>query len=267
NPDGPTAAPSTSRAPTPPAATSTVAPTAASSTAASSTAKASTPLAVTSSVAPTVAPATPGSTTRPAAIGAPVAAPATIPAPPTTAAPPASTAPPPTTAPPNTPPTTTVPAAAPTDTSGTTNPPPPPASADITIDITATDYAGFLISGMAGVKDAKQPQRVQLSPGPHYLVTLGGIRVDFEVTDKGKVDYDHGLDRVLSGRGSSALVVRGFAVTFDARGLDYTNTAVGGTGWLAAQPVRTLRLLPGQHSWVTPVGTGVDFKVTGVGQV
>src|SRR5262249_45471486 len=136
----------------------------------------------------------------------------------------------------------------------------------VTFDAGGLDYTNTAVGGTGWL--AAQPVRtLRLLPGRHFWVTSAGTRADFKVTDIGQVDYDHSLDGLLSGRGGLSLVARGLGVAFDARGLDYTNTAIGGTGWLAVQSVRTLRLWPGAHRWVNTGGNGVDFKVTDTGRV
>ncbi|WP_370971126.1 sigma factor [Amycolatopsis sp. cg9] len=223
---------------------------------------------------PPAAPATTASaTTAPVPPPAPSSsAPAATP-PPTTAAPttaPPTTAPPttapPTTAPPTTaPPTTAPPTTAPPTTSTPPSTPAPRPQA-ITIDATDVSYTTFTISRV-GVRDSRQRQQLDLTPGAYTLATPAGQVLNFSVTADYRVQYDPALDGTLSGRDSSVLAVHGHAVTFDVTGVDYYNMAISGTGFPVPQPVRQLKLLPGAHNVVTANGNSLPFTVTAEGKV
>ncbi|MGH3825201.1 MAG: hypothetical protein ACRDRA_20540 [Pseudonocardiaceae bacterium] len=82
------------------------------------------------------------------------------------------------------------------------------------------------------------------------------------------MDYDPSLDGVLSGRGSSTLVLRGAPVRFDATALSYPNFSISGMAeWWDARQARTLRLLPGSHTVVTPGPTATRITVSQAGRV
>jgi hypothetical protein len=68
-----------------------------------------------------------------------------------------------------------------------------------------TAYVG--VSG-TGYWLSGQLRTVRLVPGPHVFALQDTTRYAFQVTKDGHVEYDHSLDGVLSGRGSSTLVVR-----------------------------------------------------------
>ncbi|MGW5741998.1 RNA polymerase sigma factor [Amycolatopsis sp. NPDC003861] len=205
---------------------------------------------------------------EPPAPGSSAVRPAVALPPPTTAAPPTSTATvPPTTAPPTTsnPPTTIPPTTAPP----TTTPPPTtttPHPQPITIDATGLSYTTITISGV-GVRDSRQAQTLNLTPGPHTLATPAGQVLPFVVTDDYRVRYDQAPGGPLDGYGSSTLTVRGHEIAFDVSDVDYYTMAVSGTGFPAPQPVRHLRLLPGAHSVVTANGNSLPFTVTATGGI
>jgi hypothetical protein len=123
------------------------------------------------------------------------------------------------------------------------------------------------LSGERTTRDPKQSHRVTTRPGRYTLSAPGGGSVPFEVTQAGTVEYDHSHDTVLSGRGTSALVVRGARITVDSSGLSYANSTVSGLGWPAAAPVRTVNLLPGGHFFVPMGGSQIPFQVTPAGTI
>ncbi|MFC3895062.1 hypothetical protein ACFOWZ_26575 [Lentzea rhizosphaerae] len=154
-----------------------------------------------------------------------------------------------------------------TSTTTTTTSTPPPQNAEITIDATSLSYTSFSLSGERNTRDPKQSHRIATRPGRYTLSAPGGGSVPFEVTQTGTVEYDHSYDTVLSGRGTSALVVRGARVTVDSSGLSYANATVSGLGWPAPAPVRTMNLLPGGHFFVPMGGSQIAFQVTPAGTV
>jgi DNA-directed RNA polymerase specialized sigma24 family protein len=211
-----------------------------------------------SSVTQKPTPTGPGTRPRPTATPAvetePTPAVETPPNPTTTPANPEQTTTPPTDEPP---PTTTT----------TTTTAQPPQARDVSIDATGADYVQFGISGAGAWRDARTVQSYPLSPGTHVLLTQMGYQVVFTVTDSWTVDYDHRYDRLVSGRGTSTLAVHGMPVKVDASDADYTDTAVSGTGWRNAGPVKTLQLLPGPHYVQSSSGSVVHFQVTEDGLV
>jgi hypothetical protein len=133
----------------------------------------------------------------------------------------------------------------------------------ITIDNTGTDYTNLAVGGTGWLAPQKI-RTLRLLPGPHIVVSPTAAKLDFRVTETGSVEYESSL---LTGRGTSTLAVHGVTITFDMAALDYNNTAVGGTGWLTAQKVRSLRLLPGAHTVATPTGQLIGFTVTPAAKV
>ena len=76
------------------------------------------------------------------------------------------------------------------------------------------------------------------------------------MTNAGTVDFDPALDGVLSGRGSSTLVVLGAAIQIDATALDASSFNLAGIGTFSSDVVQIVVLLPGGHRYQT---TGFDF--------
>ena len=130
----------------------------------------------------------------------------------------------------------------------------------ITIDLSATDYAGVAIAFTRSRPPATEPIRTyQLLPGPHTVTTGGGIQ--FRVTDNGGIDFDPSLDGVWSVRNTSTLVASGLPVTIDTSAADYLSSRVSGTASSTA-PVRQLRLVPGSHTIQTGSADSVGFQIT-----
>ncbi|WP_125727713.1 RNA polymerase sigma factor [Kibdelosporangium aridum] len=77
----------------------------------------------------------------------------------------------------------------------------------ITFDLRNSGATGFAVTGLTG-RAANTLVTLRLVPGAHNLQLSDGRRFAFRVTEPGHVDYDRSLDAVLSGRGSSTLVVR-----------------------------------------------------------
>ncbi|MFL6144890.1 MAG: hypothetical protein ACJ72N_23870 [Labedaea sp.] len=147
----------------------------------------------------------------------------------------------------------------------TPTPPPTPAHA-ITINATAVDYTGLRLHDV-GVLDRGRVQTLNLRAGAYTLETPVGWLIDFGVSDSGRVDYEPGLDGVLTGRDGDSLTITGFPIVVDTSETDYHNTMVSGTGWRTPEPVRTLRLLPGRHWVESPMGNRVRFDLTDQGRI
>lgn len=77
----------------------------------------------------------------------------------------------------------------------------------VTIDATGSGQAGFSLAGV-GTLAATQPWTLRLLPISNNLVMRNGQQYFFKVDGSGHVDYDHSLDPVLSGRGTSTLTIR-----------------------------------------------------------
>jgi DNA-directed RNA polymerase specialized sigma24 family protein len=135
----------------------------------------------------------------------------------------------------------------------------------VTVDVSDTAYYTTAVTGTGWPGVPESVRTLHLLPGPHAVISPVGNKVDFRVTPAGAVDYDSPL---LTGRGTPALAVHGLPITVDTADTGYYTTAVSGTGWLSPyRPVRTLKLLPGTHSVLTPAGNKVDFAVTDAGVV
>jgi tetratricopeptide (TPR) repeat protein len=148
----------------------------------------------------------------------------------------------------------------------------------IGVDATTLSYQKLALK-VAGVErgfDSNASQSLRLLPGRHRVEVPEksfdvGFDVGFDVTVDGKVDYDPGLNGLLSGSGTRGLVVRGYEVGLDATQLSYEKLVlqiVGLDAELDAATPRTLRLLPGAHRVEAPaMSFGVEFDVTAAGKV
>jgi hypothetical protein len=77
----------------------------------------------------------------------------------------------------------------------------------VTIDATGSGQADFSLAGV-GTLAASRPWTLRLLPISNNLVMHNGQHYFFQVDGSGHVDYEHSLDPVLSGRGTSTLTVR-----------------------------------------------------------
>lgn len=134
----------------------------------------------------------------------------------------------------------------------------------VTIDLSATDYAGVGIQFVRGRPPNSPIHTFQLLPGRHILTNAGGLT--FRVTGTGKIDFDTSLDTAWSGRGSATLVAHGLPITIDTSATDYTSSRVSGTVESTAS-IRTLRLVPGPHSIQTGSANSIGFQITTVGRI
>jgi hypothetical protein len=89
---------------------------------------------------------------------------------------------------------------------------------------------------------------------------------NFTVTASRTVDYDPSLDLILSGRGTSSLVVLGATIQFDARALSVASLSLGGIANFSTQAIFSATLLPGVHPLFYTTGFGgipmANFTVT-----
>jgi hypothetical protein len=109
------------------------------------------------------------------------------------------------------------------------------------------------------------PFTATLLPGVQSLLYGNGVGpsdiVAFSVDNSGAVSYDSSLNGVLSGRGSSTLVVNGVTIHIDARGLTTPNLLLNYTVNFATACPFSATLLPGVQS-LLPVNCGpVAFSV------
>ncbi|MEU5693711.1 sigma-70 family RNA polymerase sigma factor [Actinosynnema sp. NPDC020468] len=134
----------------------------------------------------------------------------------------------------------------------------------ITVDTSALSYYNATVSGVAPV--ASNPARtLNLFPGDHAVQTPSGDRVPFRVDGQGLVHY--AAEHLLDGEGTATLTVHGLALTVDFTDTSYSTMTVSGTGWPTPQPVRTLRLLPGAHTALSPNGLAAPFRLLDDGTV
>jgi len=109
-----------------------------------------------------------------------------------------------------------------------------------------------------------------LTPGPHTLTaanSTGGIT--FIVAADGTVDYDPSLDNILSGRGTTTLVIHGAGVTVDATHLSGGALALDGELAISSTALFVFSALPGTYSIVDTdaVGAPLHFTVSAAGTV
>lgn len=134
--------------------------------------------------------------------------------------------------------------------------------AKVVIDATAITSDYFVLDYMT--QDKSKPLTVRLMPGYHHLQSP--VVMDFSVTESGKIAYDASQEGILLGQGTNQLLVRGAAVTIDARALWSPYLALD---YLPVDPRQVLnaRLLPGLHHIQTYGGDVLLFRVAANGQV
>jgi hypothetical protein len=121
------------------------------------------------------------------------------------------------------------------------------------------------------------PFSTNLAAGTHTLLYGNGVgpvdTVTFSVDNSGAVDYDPSLNAVLSGRGSSSLVVNGVTVHIDAHALTMPDLSLNYAVNVATATPFTATLLPGAQSLLYNSGVGgagpdiVAFSVDNSGAV
>jgi phenolic acid decarboxylase len=149
----------------------------------------------------------------------------------------------------------------------------PPGPFAIAIDATALSAPSITLTGQSTFPTAAI-QNVVLAEGNYTLIYNAGASqpsVTFTVTNAGTVDYATALDGVLSGRGTSTLLVNGKTVQIDASSLsaptfdvNYIRSAVPSGAAIS------LTLLPGDHAVLYNAGASqpsVTFTVINAGTV
>jgi hypothetical protein len=101
----------------------------------------------------------------------------------------------------------------------------------------AIDSTTFATSGVGSFS---------LSAGTHTLSIPGGGSVTFYVAGDGTVDYDRSLDSVISGRGTTTLLIKGVQVTIDATRLS-TSTLLVDNVQEHTSAVFSFTALPGNY--------------------
>jgi hypothetical protein len=135
----------------------------------------------------------------------------------------------------------------------------------VTVNVDATALSPMTL-GLDGFEPSFKPTtpfQIVVLPGINALLEDGGGYVDFQVNADGTVDYDRALDGVLSGRGTSTLIVGGVTLTIDATALSpltATFTVVGLSTMTTAQ-AQTVTVLPGDLGF--EAGTlAFDFTIS-----
>jgi hypothetical protein len=134
----------------------------------------------------------------------------------------------------------------------------------VQVDATALTgtYLGFDYVSL----DLKKAHSISVLPGPHTLWTSGGSNVSFTVGNDGTIDYAPALEGVLSGRGTSSLVVRGRAVQVDATALTGTYLGLDYVSFDLRTPL-SVNLLPGPHAVWTSGSPTYSFTVAADGTI
>jgi hypothetical protein len=103
-----------------------------------------------------------------------------------------------------------------------------------------------------------------LGVGSHTLTTTEGLgnSLAFYVAADGTVDYDPSLNGLLSGRGTTTLVVHGVTVTIDARALSYHSLVVDNTIVSPTAQAFTFTGLPGRAILSDPSGSTQSVPFT-----
>jgi hypothetical protein len=134
----------------------------------------------------------------------------------------------------------------------------------VTLDASALGVPTVSVDGVA--YDASAPLSAKLLPGAHSLSTNGTDAVAFTVNPDGTISYDPSLEGALTGSGTTALAVNGYAVTLDPTALGVAGLALDNMPLNGTAPSRA-NLLPGQHT-LTTNGTDVTtFTVNPDGTV
>jgi hypothetical protein len=126
-----------------------------------------------------------------------------------------------------------------------------PATFPVSIDATRLMYRYFIIPGVTSTwVDSRTIQTLNLAPGQYAFQIGSGYFADFTftVTSTGTVQYDPSFGTFLNGSGTSTLVIKGLAVTLDARYLS-------GSGVLLVAPLTsadwiaysTVRMVPASY--------------------
>ena len=146
----------------------------------------------------------------------------------------------------------------------------------VTIDASALGAARFSVNSNAiGGADfaTNQVRTLSLLPGNYTLCAPSFWDcIAFQVAGDGTVDYEHALDRFVSGRGSRTFTVRGVRHEIDATGIDSTffnlnGNTIGGTDF-ANNQVRAFNFLPGNYTLCAPsFWDCIQFQITPEGLI
>jgi hypothetical protein len=134
----------------------------------------------------------------------------------------------------------------------------------VTLDATALGVISISVDGV--VHDATAPFSVNLLPGQHSLSATGNDTTSFAVNADGTISYDPSLEGALTGGGTRALAVNGYAVTLDASALGVPSLWLDGAAYDASASL-SVNLLPGQHSLSTDGTNVIWFTVNADGTV
>ncbi len=103
------------------------------------------------------------------------------------------------------------------------------------------------------------PISTELNPGMHEIRTpacSAGSSL-FKVSMDGRIEINLGSTGYLAGHGTTTLVVTGYSIVFDCRGLSVARFLLVGLGidWLPTEQPATLRLLPGNYEVYSPAAS------------
>jgi len=130
--------------------------------------------------------------------------------------------------------------------------------APTTIDATGLAGGQFWLDGTA--YNTTTALSLYLRPGSHTLQGAGGDAISFTVAPDGTVSYDQALGGLLSGTGTTALVVNGVSVTVDATILAGMQVLLDGASYDATNPLG-VNLLPGSQTLQDAFGNAISFTV------
>ncbi len=135
----------------------------------------------------------------------------------------------------------------------------------ITVDATALTSPSVVLQGRSYSNTALITLFVL--PGSETIQDVNDNTVTYSVSNVGAVGYDPSLQGILSGSGTSELVVKGAAVTVDATALSTPSVQVDGREYNNTAPLG-LVLLPGAESLNDlSTGDGVSFTVSNTGTI
>jgi hypothetical protein len=143
---------------------------------------------------------------------------------------------------------------------------PPLVSTSFAVTLNASALGVPTVSLDGAPYDASAPFVANLLAGAHSLTTNGTDMTSFTVNADGTISYDPALEGALTGSGTTALAVNGFAVTLDPTALGVSALALDGVA-IDGTAASSVNLLPGQHTLATSGTDVTTFTVNADGTV
>ena len=145
---------------------------------------------------------------------------------------------------------------------------------DISFDATALSLQNLAIIGSGNYGfpfTSDHATSFTLLPRDTYLLNSAGDNIYFTVTLDGNIGFGSELDGFLDGRDTPSLVVRGFAISFDATSLSLQNLAIIGSGnfgfSFTSDNATSFTLLPRDTYLLNSAGDNIYFTVTLDGKI